>query len=217
MNFLGRDPALRVYEIEGFHFTRLPRSEPKVVLIDLDTLDVPLEQGLHILCEIFNNTRLVSVGRDCSPEEAVHLLLLGLHGFVPYSKIDDELIRAIYAVARRQMWFSSEVIDAFVRSSISTRRHTNDKGKGIEITERERQVMDLVKRRLSNKEVGEILQIKESTVKFHLSNVFSKLRVTRRQQLHAPDCNLEFRKKLLGLALRNPPGPSIQHRNVRVR
>jgi len=40
-----------------------------------------------------------------------------------------------------------------------------------------------VKRRLSNKEIGVSLNIRESTVKFHLSNVFSKLQVNRRGDL----------------------------------
>jgi DNA-binding NarL/FixJ family response regulator len=41
----------------------------------------------------------------------------------------------------------------------------------------------LVKCRLSNKEIGEMLNIRESTVKFHLSNIFSKLGVNRRSEL----------------------------------
>jgi DNA-binding CsgD family transcriptional regulator len=56
---------------------------------------------------------------------------------------------------------------------------------GQAITQRESQILELVKRRLSNKEIGAVLNIQESTVKFHLSNVFSKLRVSRRSELQA--------------------------------
>ncbi len=51
------------------------------------------------------------------------------------------------------------------------------------LTPRESQILELVKRRLSNKEIAGIRRVQESTVKFHLSNIFSKLRVPNRQAL----------------------------------
>jgi DNA-binding NarL/FixJ family response regulator len=68
---------------------------------------------------------------------------------------------------------------------------------GQAITQRESQILELVKRRLSNKEIGAVLNIQESTVKFHLSNVFSKLQVTRRSELQAKDELSDIWKQLL--------------------
>jgi len=58
-------------------------------------------------------------------------------------------------------------------------------------------VIELVKRRLSNKEIGAILNIQESTVKFHLSNIFSKLQVNRRRQLQDKAQLSEIWRKLI--------------------
>ena len=51
------------------------------------------------------------------------------------------------------------------------------------MTPREIQVLHLVRRRLSNKEIAQLLAICESTVKFHVSNILGKLQVGSRQDL----------------------------------
>jgi len=55
--------------------------------------------------------------------------------------------------------------------------------KGSPLTRREKHILDLVQRRLSNKEISSILGIGESTVKFHLGNIFLKLGVRDRQAI----------------------------------
>jgi NarL family two-component system response regulator LiaR len=55
-----------------------------------------------------------------------------------------------------------------------------DSGLGGDLTEREHAVLQLVAQGLSNMEIGERLSISPSTVKYHLANIFSKLRVSSR-------------------------------------
>ena len=50
-------------------------------------------------------------------------------------------------------------------------------------TWRERRIIELVKRRLSNKEISAILNVSEGTIKFHLSNIFAKLGVRDRHAM----------------------------------
>ena len=53
------------------------------------------------------------------------------------------------------------------------------------MTQREVQVLDLLRYQLSIKEIAHILDIAEVTVKFHIPNMFSKTRVNRRRDLLA--------------------------------
>jgi DNA-binding CsgD family transcriptional regulator len=76
-------------------------------------------------------------------------------------------------------------------------KSVNESPTGQGITQRESQVIELVKRRLSNKEIAEILKIKESTAKFHLSNIFSKLQVNRRSELQDKGQLNEVWRKLI--------------------
>jgi DNA-binding CsgD family transcriptional regulator len=53
------------------------------------------------------------------------------------------------------------------------------------MTRREIEILDLLRHRLCNKEIANILDIAEVTVKFHVSNIFSKAKVNRRRELLA--------------------------------
>jgi LuxR family transcriptional regulator, maltose regulon positive regulatory protein len=86
-------------------------------------------------------------------------------------------------VTRGELWFSASVLEAYARNSIASLKAVSQSPTGQAITQRESQIIELVKRRLSNKEIAEVLHIQESTVKFHLSNIFSKLQVNRRNEL----------------------------------
>lgn len=50
-------------------------------------------------------------------------------------------------------------------------------------TRREDEILELVRRRLSNREIADLLQIRVSTVKFRLSNILSKLHARNRHDL----------------------------------
>jgi ATP/maltotriose-dependent transcriptional regulator MalT len=53
------------------------------------------------------------------------------------------------------------------------------------MTKRETEIVELIRHRLSNKEIANILNVAEVTVKFHVSNIFSKASVDRRRDLLA--------------------------------
>jgi DNA-binding CsgD family transcriptional regulator len=56
---------------------------------------------------------------------------------------------------------------------------------GRDLTVRERQIAEAVSRGLSNKQIAAELWIAEGTVKYHLSNIYTKLGLTNRTQLVA--------------------------------
>jgi len=51
-----------------------------------------------------------------------------------------------------------------------------------QLTEREREVLSLLARGLSNRDIGKRLYISETTAKFHVGNIIRKLNVTRRAE-----------------------------------
>jgi DNA-binding NarL/FixJ family response regulator len=51
------------------------------------------------------------------------------------------------------------------------------------LTAREEEILHFTQQRLSNKEIASLLNIEVSTVKFHLSNIFSKLQIASRSDL----------------------------------
>jgi DNA-binding NarL/FixJ family response regulator len=169
----------------------LKPSEAPVFIIDREGIDLPLSECLDVLRKRHPNAKFVILDEDQPLEETAGLLSLGVHGFVSYAKIDEQLSQAVARLAQGELWFASNVLEAYARRSIASLKTVNG------ITQRERQVIDLVKRRLSNKEIGEVLNIHESTVKFHLSNIFSKLQVKKRSDLQGKSQLSEVWRKLI--------------------
>ena len=108
-------------------------------------------------------------------DKLCQLLFLGVHGYVSYEEIEEKLILAIETVSQDRLWVAPDVLDRFAYevSNLSLRQGQKQQA----FTDRERLVLDLLQRPLSNKEIGAALEITERTVRFHLVNIFAKMGV----------------------------------------
>jgi DNA-binding NarL/FixJ family response regulator len=95
--------------------------------------------------------------------------------------VSRALIRAIFLVAANEFCVPHDAFMEFLREAASVLR------KGARdcqtTTPRENEILELVRIRLSNREIAELLQIRVSTVKFHLSNILSKMQAKSRRDL----------------------------------
>ena len=197
LEILAKNRALHVLTLEDLIVHKPTKRIAPVFVVDRGGIDLPLSECFHVLRERYPEARFVVLDKEQPPEEIVQLLSLGIHGFVTYTQVSEQLIQAVHCVAQGKMWISASVLEAYVRHSIASVKSVNESPTGQGITQRESQVIELVKRRLSNKEIAEILKIKESTAKFHLSNIFSKLQVNRRTELQDKGQLNEVWRKLI--------------------
>lgn len=116
-------------------------------------------------------------------EEAleIHQMLeWGIHGCLKYSELTRSLIPAVESIGKGNIWVRPDSLQEFMQQNLVRSNghfcHTN-------LTLRENEIMDLLKRRLSNEEIASLLGIRVSTVKFHVSNLLSKLDLTNRSDL----------------------------------
>jgi NarL family two-component system response regulator LiaR len=110
------------------------------------------------------------------------LFYWGIDGFVTlHKKWKAELRKAALAILQGRLWVPSEVLLAFVKQ-MKTLLDTQLVA-GQSLTARESQVLQLLFRRLTNKDIAHQLNISERTAKFHVSNVLSKLGIEKRKNL----------------------------------
>ncbi len=102
---------------------------------------------------------------------------------VPHAEVSRALVRAIFLVAANEFWVPHDAFLEFLREAASVLR--KDARDRQTTTARENEILELVRVRLSNKEIAELLQIRVSTVKFHLSNILSKMQAKSRRDLRA--------------------------------
>lgn len=162
-------------------------SVAPVFVLDQWTPGPPLSAFLllHQFGRQYPEARYLVLDKEQSDENIVAMLRLGIHGFVRYEDVAECLLAAVHTLASGRLWVSPQILQAYVRLTAPSNSH--DGRVAGATTQRETEIIDLVKHRLSNKEIAGLLRIQESTVKFHLSNIFAKLQIANRQQLHGKD------------------------------
>lgn len=130
------------------------------------------------------DARMVVLGEQFSEDNAFPLLKLGVKGLVTHELISQQLPRALEAVSTGGFWVPRNLLANFVDSVLSGSRQTGSmKPAGVEVSRREKEIVDGLLMNLSNKEIAARLNISERTVKFHVSNLLSKFHVQRRADL----------------------------------
>lgn len=179
-NLLREYPQLEAISLRHYaHLSPIERART-IFVIDLCGLEVPLYECLEALRARSPSAKFLLVGNEKSKEELLRLICMGAQGYVPYTGVRN-LVKAIFSVAANRFWVPHSVFQAFLKGAASA-LHKGAHPRNT-VTPRENQILELVRRRLSNREIAERLQIRVSTVKFHLSNILSKMYASSRRDL----------------------------------
>jgi DNA-binding NarL/FixJ family response regulator len=164
--------AFRYGEIQARH---LRPGCPLVLVVDVETVPTPIAAWLRSLPSEFGEASILALARARDDEQAWRLLLAGVHGYVPYERVEKDLNRAIKSVSRGCFWVKRSVLEKLVRHPALVSR--NVKAGREWFTAREQEILRLLPKGLCNKEIASAIGIRERTVRFHLANVFRKLGV----------------------------------------
>jgi DNA-binding NarL/FixJ family response regulator len=115
-------------------------------------------------------------------EAKLRLLELGVHGIVTLSaNLEKDLPRALSSVANGKLWVESHLVQEYIRNAHAVRLRLQSSGKGF--TPRENEIVTLLRRGFSNRQIALLLKISPRTVKFHVSNILQKSHLESRIQL----------------------------------
>ena len=176
--FLALDPELQVVgEAEnGAEAIRLAQElQPEVVLMDLL---MPVMDGITAIGILRRNlpeTEVIALTSVLEDEKVVGAVRAGAIGYLLKDTQADELCRAIKAAAAGQVQLSPQAAARLMREVKAPESPET-------LTERETEVLRLLAKGQSNKEIAQTLVIGEKTVKTHVSNILAKLSVPSRTQ-----------------------------------
>jgi two-component system, NarL family, response regulator DegU len=138
-------------------------------------------QVLRVISQRFPESKRIILGHHFEIAQLFSLLLEGAHGFLTYQEVKRKLGHAIAAVSQGRLWLQagkSEDICLYLQETWRSKNHSH-----LRFTKRQKQIIDLLHYKLSNKEIASQLCISENTVKFHLGKVFSKVGTRSRQSV----------------------------------
>jgi DNA-binding NarL/FixJ family response regulator len=164
-----------------------PQPLPAVLLLDKDWLDRLDAASLLMMQTCWERTRVLMLADTFGKGLVVDVVRHRFHGFLLTSCPPEVSLKAIRAVSRGELWLSRAALANLLAGLLPAPRPVVDAARlplaaGSEhpLTRREQQIVELLRRGCSNKEIAHELGVMEDTVKKHLQAVFGKLGVHRR-------------------------------------
>jgi DNA-binding NarL/FixJ family response regulator len=159
---------------------------PDVVLLDVH---MPGGGGLAVLNAVSAKCptiRFLALSVSDAAEDVISIIRAGARGYVTKNISGPDLLDAIYRVAAGDAVFSPRlagfVLDAFSLEGVNLDAGDVDPELD-QLTPRERQVLRLIARGYSYRDIGTELTISTKTVESHVSSVLRKLQLSNRHQL----------------------------------
>jgi DNA-binding NarL/FixJ family response regulator len=170
--------------VEGIRATR-----PEVVLLDVH---LPGGGGLAVLETLrgeLPDVRWLALSVSDAAEDVIAVIRAGARGYVTKTISGPDLVAAVHRVAEGDVVFSPRlagfVLDAFSAAgpaAVAPAEEATDPGLDL-LSAREREVMQLLARGYTYREIGSRLFISVKTVESHASNVLRKLQLSNRNEL----------------------------------
>jgi len=163
---------------------------PDVVLLDVH---LPGGGGQAVLAGVLPHhpeVQFLALSVSDAPEDVIAVIRAGARGYITKTISGGELLQAVYRVGAGDAVFSPRlagfVLDAFAQGSAASATGSAPTGLDPELDQlspREREVLRLIARGYTYKEVARDLTISAKTVESHVSSVLRKLQLSTRHEL----------------------------------
>jgi DNA-binding NarL/FixJ family response regulator len=158
------------------------KTDPDVVVMDMA---MPEMSGLHATMEIIKQrpgTKVLILSMYSDEQYVRNALDAGAKGYILKSAIENDLTRAVKAVAAGEQYLAPELSSVLIRA-IQTGSFEKAADPYDRLTQREKQVLQLIAHGKSNKEIAVILDLSVNTVAVHRANLMSALGVHKTAEL----------------------------------
>lgn len=162
-------------------------ASPEVVLLDVHLPEGGGRAVLEAVQPVRPDVRFLALSVSDAAEDVIGLIRAGARGYVTKTIGPDELVEAVERVRDGDAVFSPRlagfVLDAFAGESPEATLPTGTDTELDQLTPREREVLRLIARGYTYRELAQRLDISVKTVESHVSAVLRKLQLSTRHQL----------------------------------
>lgn len=150
------------------------QKKPHIVLMDINILPISGFEATERIKKVSPATKVIGVSMHSQPAYAKKMLQIGAKGYVTKNSSKEEMIKAILEVNEGSKYVCDEIKNNISELVLEENKDTPNVNA---LTEREIQIINLIKDGQSSKEIATILNISLKTVEVHRHNVLKKLKL----------------------------------------
>jgi len=150
-------------------------QRPDILLADINMVPVNGFELLEMISKFSPGTKVIGVSMHSQPAYVKKMMRGGAKGYVTKSSPSEELMVAIAEVAAGRTYICAEVKNIIADQAVNESRH--GPGAISQLSERELEIIKLVRNGLSSKEIALQLSITPKTVEVHRHNILKKLKL----------------------------------------
>jgi two-component system response regulator DegU len=151
-----------------------------LALMKYEDLQMPVMDGAETSEQIlkrYPDVKIIILTMHDSNKYILHMMETGVHALLLKNTEPDELERAIYAVAEKD-FYHNELVVSVLRKNVKDKNASKRPNfKPVDLSDREKEVLLLICKELTIKEIGQKLSLSENTVRNHRVNMMEKVGV----------------------------------------
>jgi two-component system, NarL family, response regulator NreC len=162
---------------------KVERLKPNIVLMDIA---MPLLNGIEATRQIRKvcpQTKVIILSMHSHDRYISELFSLGASGYLLKNSTGIDIIKAIHAALKGETYLSPSISHKVIEDYISLKKKSHQEDLYNSLSNREREVFQMIAEGRSTREISEILYVSPSTVKTHRSNIMEKLKMDNISQL----------------------------------
>ena len=176
-HILNEDPRFRVIAAcgnaeEAVEFAI--EKKPSIILMDIIMTPISGLEATKQIRRISPESKIIGVSMHSQPAYAKKMLQIGARGYVTKNSSKKEMIKAILEVNDGKKYICDEIKD-IVSEQILEDDHSGPQINSL--TDREIQIINLIKEGGTSREIGKELEITVKTVEVHRHNILKKLKL----------------------------------------
>jgi len=162
---------------------RFPAARPQVVVLDLQ---IPGPNGVEVTAEVLRqdpSARVLILSASGEQNDVLEAVKAGATGYLVKSASKDELVDAVRRVARGDSVFTAGLAGLVLGEFRRLAEPSSDITGNPELTERETEVLKMVAKGMSYKQIADRLVLSHRTIQNHVQNTLRKLQMHNRVEL----------------------------------
>lgn len=175
---LEADPRMQVIDVVSGADAPLELIEKQaidIVLLDINMKPISGFEMAELILKRKPSIKILAVSMHDQPAIVRKMIKCGAAGYVSKNARKEEMIQAILAVMNNKRFISADIQQKLADELITDNHNGSKKISFSKLTEKELEILKMVKRGLTSKEIAAQLHISYKTVQVHRHNILKKL------------------------------------------